>query len=114
MRWIQYLLSKKILPSHVKSVTSKDAMCKCMACQFAKQTRRSEGTSVEKKRREKDRALKKNILRPGGMISSDQFVSSISGRLPNTYGRERKSDQYIGGTASTKPLTILQFIPRCL
>ena len=69
-----------------------------MACQLAKQTRKSEGTSTKKIKADKDGALKKNILRPGAMVSSDQFVSSVPGRLPNTYGREKESEKYVGGT----------------
>ena len=98
MQWIQRLFTKKILTSLETNITSRNAICKCMACQFAKQTRRPEGTSSQKIKPEKDGNLKKGILRPGAMISSDQFVSSVPGRLPNTYGRERDSEKFVGGT----------------
>ena len=98
MQWIQRLFTKKILTSLETNITSRNAICKCMACQFAKQTRRPEGTSTQKIKPEKDGNLKKGILRPGAMISSDQFVSSVPGRLPNTYGRERDSEKFVGGT----------------
>ena len=32
------------------------------------------------------------------MISSDQFVSSLKGRLAHTYGQENESDKLVGGT----------------
>ena len=32
------------------------------------------------------------------MISSDQYVSSVPGRLPNTYEKETASNKYMGGT----------------
>ena len=98
MGWIQNLFSKKILTSFNSNITSKSAVCKCMACQLAKQTRKPEGTSTNKIKVDKDGALKKNILRPGAMISSDQFVSSVPDWLPNTYGREKQSEKFVGGT----------------
>ena len=98
LTWIQSLISKKIIPVEEKHVTSKNALCKCMACQLAKQTRRPEGTVNHQIRKNKDGNLKKNILRPGSMVSSDQFVSSLPGRLPNTYGKEAESEKYVGGT----------------
>ena len=98
MGWIQRLITKKILHTTVANVTSKNAQCPCMACQLAKQTRRPEGTTKQSIRPEKDGGLKKGHLRPGSMVSTDQFVSSLPGRLPNTYGRERESDKYVGGT----------------
>ena len=98
LSWIQSLISKKIISTTEKHVTSKNAICKCMACQLAKQTRRPEGTTVHKLRKEKDGNLKKGNLRPGSMVSSDQFVSSLPGRLPNTYGKEQESEKYVGGT----------------
>ena len=69
-----------------------------MACQMAKQARRPTGTTITKVRQGKDGVLKKDTLRPGGMISSDQFVPSLPGRLPNTYGKENEKDKYTGGT----------------
>ena len=98
LSWIQSLIAKKIITVTEKHATSKNAICKCMACQLAKQTRRPEGTVVHKLRKDKDGNLKKDNLRPGSMVSSDQFVSSLPGRLPNTYGKEKESEKYVGGT----------------
>ncbi len=98
MGWIQRLVQQKILHSNVPHIGSKNAVCKCMACQLAKQTRKPEGTVKQSIRPEKDGGLKKGHLRPGSMVSTDQFVSSLPGRLPTSYGRERESDKYVGGT----------------
>ena len=48
--------------------------------------------------REKDGKLKEGNLRPGAMISSDQYMSSVPGQLPNTYGKESAANKYMGGT----------------
>ena len=98
MQWIQKLFVCKILTSMDSDITSRNAVCNCMACQLAKQTRRPDGTTHTKIRPEKDGGLKKDILCPGAMISTDQFVSSVPGQLPNTYGCEREQDRYSGGT----------------
>ena len=98
MRWIQRLVAKKILDVHESNVTSKNAICNCMACSLAKQTRSPEGTVQHTIRKSKDGNLKKGNLRPGAMVSSDQFVSSLPGRLPSSYGREKESEKYVGGT----------------
>ena len=69
-----------------------------MACQFAKRTRQPEGVVNKIIKPEKDGGLKKENLAPGTMVSSDQFVSSLPGRLPNTYGCKYKSNWYNGRT----------------
>ena len=96
--WIQKLIAQGVLETTEREMTSKNAICNCMACQLAKQTRRPEGVVHQKLRKEKDGNLKKGTLRPGAMISSDQFVSSLPGRLPNTYGKEKVSEKFVGGT----------------
>ena len=97
MPLIQRLISKKILNvMDSEKVTSKNALCKCMACQLAKQTKSPDG--VKKMTINKTGSLIKDNLRPGGMVSTDQFVSKLPGRLPNTYGKESDIEKYIGGT----------------
>ena len=90
LQWIQGLFRKGILKSSDANITKPEAICQCAACNFAKQTRRSEGTVKQTIRPEKDGNLKKNQLRVGGMVSSDQYVSSVPGRLPHTFGKEKK------------------------
>ena len=95
MNWIRYLIRKQILPVRGQNVSI--AKCVCQACQLGKQTRKTEGAVHQRICPEKDGALKKNILAVGGRVSTDQFVSSLPGRLPTTFGKENVSQQYSGG-----------------
>jgi hypothetical protein len=47
---------------------------------------------------DKEMAIQKGNLQPGEMVSIDQYISSIPGRLPNTCGKESKKEKFIGGT----------------
>jgi hypothetical protein len=98
LQWIQGLIRKGILKCSDPRTSKPEAICQCAACNFAKQTKRPEGTVKHSIRREKDGNLKKNQLRVGGMVSTDQYVSSVPGRLPHTYGKEKVHEQYVGGT----------------
>ena len=68
------------------------------------------GTTVTKVRKGKDGILKKGHLRPGGMVSSDQFVTFLPGRLPNTFGRENVKDKYTGGTVFIDEASSMIFV----
>ena len=81
--WVKYLIRKGIIM--VRSKHASTAQCICSACQLAKQTRKNEGAVHEKLRHEKDGALKKGLLAIGGRVSTDQFVSSVPGRLLHTF-----------------------------
>ena len=70
----------------------------CSTCIRAKQVRKNEGTVRQEIRKDKDGNLKKDNLRPGAMISSDQYVSKLGGRLYTTAGKENPKDKYMGGT----------------
>ena len=94
--WLQSLIRKGILLPNDNNASDVNALCRCMACQMSKQVRRPTGTTITKIKKDKDGALKQNQLRPGGMISSDQFVSSLPGRLSNTFGREKEKRQIHG------------------
>ena len=98
LQWIQGLIRKGILRCNDNRTTKPEAICQCAACNLAKQTRRPEGTIKQSIRPEKDGNLKKNQLRAGGMVSSDQYVSAVPGRLPHTFGKERDHEKYVGGT----------------
>jgi hypothetical protein len=41
---------------------------------------------------------KRDHLRPGQMVSLDQYMGSTPGRLPHTKGKELQKDKYTGGT----------------
>ena len=96
MNWIRSLIRQQVLP--VRGQNASIASCMCQACQLSKQTRKPEGTVLQKIRPEKDGALKKNIVAVGGRVSTDQFVSSLPGRLATTFGKESVEKQYVGGT----------------
>ena len=42
--------------------------------------------------------LKKEHLRPGFLVSTNQFESSARGRLPHTAGKEKNCELYSDGT----------------
>ena len=61
----------------------------CVACHFAKMHLRATEAMTEKKVIEKDGSLKAEHLKPGDMISTDQYISKELGCLPHTH-KERK------------------------
>ncbi|GFH61161.1 hypothetical protein CTEN210_17637 [Chaetoceros tenuissimus] len=80
LAWIQNMIRKDILKVYdadKTALTSKDAICFCQASNLAKATRKNEGVVKQSIRKEKDGALKREILRPGACVSTDQFVSSL-------------------------------------
>lgn len=102
--WIQKLAARQcnpkegqeepILSTKQPTVSSCQAPL-CTACQMAKQNRRGTGVSVKP---DKEMAIRKGNIQPGEMVSIDQYISSIPGRLPNTRGKESKKEKFIGGT----------------
>lgn len=121
MTWIQELCSKKIsrperpdLPViDTKAATVPTCVAPlCVACQMAKQTRRGPHSVATKHPGNDgfDMVLKKDNLRPGSMVSIDQYESSIRGRLPNTKGREQLKDRYCGGTIFVDHATGFVFV----
>jgi hypothetical protein len=85
----------------LKTKTPRVSSCQaplCTACQLARQTRRGAGTSQELKDPKKESLLKRGNLEPGQMVSIDQYISALPGRLPHTKGKESKKDMYRGGT----------------
>jgi len=106
-KWIQKLATTPRKPTDgidmpiLKMKEKKTSSClhpKCAACQMAKQTRRNPGVSVGTPIPEKEMSLRQGILEPGDMVSIDQYVSALPGRLPSTKGKEPKSKKYNGGT----------------
>ena len=98
MQRIQGLIRTGIINCSDPRASKSETLCQCAACNFSKQTRKTEGTVKQTIRPEKDGNLKKNQLRVGGMESTDQYVSSVRGRLPHTFGREKDHEIYSGGT----------------
>ena len=106
--WIQDLMRKSKGPDGspsegpcipTKFATSKSApTVKCAACLLAKQHRRGAGSSTTHVKPQKEMAIRRDATAPGSHISTDQWVSKLTGRLPNTFGREQEQNRYHGGT----------------
>ena len=80
-----------VVDYNVSEVMSNNAIFKCMDCELTKTTRRTQVAFKKYFRKEKDGFLKKDILQPGAMVSTEQFVSDLPERLLNTYGCEKQS-----------------------
>ena len=96
MSWVQWLFRHNIFTTSIPGVTT--ATCKCTACQLGKQTRLPKGAIKQTLVPSKIGNLKKHSLQPGAVVSTDQFESSVKGRLPHTYGKEHDREKYCGGT----------------
>ena len=102
LEWIQKLFRVRegdveaILPSKHKANACK--LPQCAACHFGKMHLRATEATTEKKVAAKDGSLKANHLKPGDMVSTDQYVSKELGRLPHTRGKESLKERYVGGT----------------
>ena len=104
LQWIQTLCREPtnnsrrfVLETH-HSKTSSCVLPKCAACMLGKQTHRRPGTNTGVLVKGKEMMLRRDHLQPGDCVSLDQYESSIPGCLPHTYGKEKKDDQYNGGT----------------
>jgi hypothetical protein len=71
---------------------------KCAACQFGKQVRRPDGTTITTKHPDHIGALKEGQLNPGDTVFTDQLESRVRGRLLHTAGREQESDRFCGSS----------------
>jgi hypothetical protein len=104
-QWVQQLLRNEITPKNPKATSCAPPMC--AACALARLTRIGAGVSTEYKDPKKEMSLKANDLEPGRTVSMDQYQSTVCGRLPDTFGKEKEDDRFGGGTifvdhASTK------------
>ena len=78
--------------------TSRCPHPKCEACLFAKQHRRTSDSQKVVNKPDREMAIRRNNLKPGDLVSGDQWISSQPGRLPHTFGKEADDDRYHGGT----------------
>ena len=101
--WIQRLTrpaqdgTLPIIPFKAKGVPACDVL-HCAACRYSKATKLSVDTLTQKANLQKRDALKRENVRPGSMVSTDQFVSLAKGRLSTTAGKEREKECYSSGT----------------
>jgi hypothetical protein len=108
MGWIQDLMKKpkpnvgsNESPPLITTRHPGTASCdipRCPACLYAKAHRKGAGSQVTYDRPEKIMAIRRDAACPGDQVSIDQCVSNTPGRLPNTYGKEKETDRYHGGT----------------
>ena len=71
---------------------------KCAACQFGKQERNPKAGSTIKPDQTREGVLKAEQLKPGELIFSDQYVSSLPGRVFGRRGAAITTQKYCGGT----------------
>jgi Reverse transcriptase (RNA-dependent DNA polymerase) len=104
MQWIQMLAvrpkedSVSALLLTKQTTVSSCPLPLCMACQMAKQTRRSPPGTRHIFDSSREMLTKRNNILPGQMVSVDQYIGFAPGRLPNTKGKELLKDKYTGGT----------------
>lgn len=106
LRWIQALCAShrgNDRPDYpiIKTINPKVSSCElplCLACQVGKQTRRGAQSATIINNPATEMALRRDDLQPGDMVSVDQYISTVLGRLGHTKGKEVKKDQYTGGT----------------
>ena len=105
--WLKQLLVNKVIPCNVEGVTT--ATCKCKACALGKEVHTSEGNNKVTICEDKHGELQ-HSTRPGATISTDQFVSSLKGRLLHTFSKEAKTNKFSGGTIYIDKTTGYLFI----
>ena len=85
------------LKKHLQGA-SNCAIPKCAGCLYSKMHRVSSGSQTKRNKPEREMAIRRDAMAPGDRISIDQYQSAAPGRLPHTYGKEKLSDKYNGGT----------------
>ena len=119
MKWIQTLAQqprnnedarpKPYLKARPGSKMSSCERPLCTACQLAKQARRTRAGANQRVGKH-DMAIKADHVKPGELISVDQYQSHFPGRLPNTKGKEKKKHQYTGGTIMVDSASSLVYL----
>ena len=116
LQWIQTLCHDPtsnhrcfILDMH-HDKTSSCVLPKCTTCMLGKQTDHTPGTNSGALVKGKETMHRHEHLQPSDCISLDQYESSIPGRSPHTYGKEKKDDQYNGGTLFVDQASSMVFI----
>ena len=89
---------RMITPRHIGSSSCDLTLLKCEACQLAKQKSRHPWSKFSSNINELEGRLSQNILKPGQIISCDQYMSTTLGRQPHTFGREHNNKRLVGGT----------------
>ena len=69
----------------------------CTTCTAARMCKRPHGANHSQPDAELENILRSGNLKPGSIISVDQYESSVRGQLPLTRGQETLSRKYIAG-----------------
>ena len=77
---------------------------------LGKQMYHTPGTNFRALVKGKEMMLHHEHLQPGDCVSLDQYESSTPSHLPHTYGKEKKDDQYNGGTLFVNHASSMLFI----
>ena len=88
-------LDRAALALHSCELSSKPT---CAACQYGKQVRTPDHTTITKKNPETVGSLKAGQLVPGDRVFCDQLESRVRGRLLHTAGQEPDNDCFCGST----------------
>jgi hypothetical protein len=81
--------------------TTKLSSCeipKCEACLTSKATKRPNQSQLVQNVEQRQGILRRDHMKPGDMISVDQYESTVCGRLPNSFGKKPLHQKYCGGT----------------
>ena len=70
----------------------------CAACELGRAHRKGSGAHKSKRVPDKINTVSGEKLSPGDVVSIDQYVCAVRGRLPFKRGREHESLRYCGGT----------------
>ena len=82
----------------------------CASCNHSKQSRKPTESIRKVPVSSKVGSLKKEKLKEGDLVATDQFVFCQGGRLFTASGREREEDRFKGGTIFVDVATGKQFM----
>ena len=88
--------SQMVVP--VNSKTSSCPMVYCTACLYDKQHCHRPDLQSHVDQLDLDGSTKINIVPPGALVSYNQYVLSLRGRLEHTRGKEQESQKFLDGT----------------
>jgi hypothetical protein len=106
--WVQELMKNTVASTGDRDdpiipTKTKAANCprpQCASCHMAKQHVRTPKSVTTHVNQEKEGAIRRAVpaTESDDTFSMDQIVCKLPGRLPNTFGKERTTDQYHGAT----------------
>ncbi|CAJ1969890.1 unnamed protein product [Cylindrotheca closterium] len=85
-----------ILPCRHKGASNSQRTILCAACELGKQARQT--PESQHAFDDWEMAIREGDLTPGAKVSINSYVSYVPGRLLHTKGKEKKKNQYSGGT----------------